>query len=168
MAIGLQRQSATIFVIQLYFRTGETLQPPLNAEILSHLLPFLEQLQAPYIVGADWQNEPEALAATVIQSRFKALILNAQGSTTLQGSMIDYLVSESLVSSLTVRADWDVPWKPHCGILVDLNCEQQFSSSKGFRPLVVHSNYQQLGPVFGRMTDHSTSWANPSLVWDQI
>ena len=89
MALGLQRQGTTFFLIQLYLRTGETLQSPLNASILCNLLAFLEQTQAPFIVGGDWQNEPEALAATVIQSRFKAQIISPAGSTTLQGSMID-------------------------------------------------------------------------------
>ena len=89
MALGLQRQGTTFFLIQLYLRTGETLQSPLNASILGNLLAFLEQIQAPFIVGGDWQNEPEALAATVIQSRFKAQIISPDASTTLQGSMID-------------------------------------------------------------------------------
>ena len=42
MALGLQRQGTTFFLIQLYLRTGETLQSPLNAGILGHLLAFLE------------------------------------------------------------------------------------------------------------------------------
>lgn len=124
-AIGLQRQGITFFLIQLYLRTGETLQSPLNADILSQLLHFLEQLHAPFIVGGDWQKEPDALAATVIQSKFKAQILSTSGPTTLQGSAIDYvLASQSIAGHLTVRADWDAPWKPHCGICVEFNCEQ--------------------------------------------
>ena len=62
------------------------------------------------MVGGDWQNEPDALAATVVQSKFKAQIFSAQGPTTLQGSTIDYaLASQSLAGSLSVRAEWDVP-----------------------------------------------------------
>ena len=68
-AIGLQRQGITISLIQLYLRTGVTLQPPLNADIMSQLLHFLEQLHAPFVVGGNWQNEPDA--------SFKAQILSA-------------------------------------------------------------------------------------------
>lgn len=93
MSIGLQRQGMMTFLVQLYLRTGETLQSPLNSEILAQLLAYLAHLNAPFIVGGDWQNEPEALAATVIQSKFRAQILDTQGSTTLQGAQLDYLLA---------------------------------------------------------------------------
>ena len=124
MSIGLQRQGVMIFLVQLYLRTGETLQSPLNAEILAQLLQYLSHLNAPFIVGGDWQNEPEALAATVIQSKFKAQILDTHCSTTLQGAQLDYLlVSRQLASSLTLTADWDVPWKPHCALAITFQCD---------------------------------------------
>ena len=124
MSVGLQRQGVMIFLIQLYLRTGETLQSPLNAEIWAQLLQYLSHLNAPFIVGGDWQNEPEALAATVIQSKFKAQILDTQCSTTLHGAQLDYLlVSRQLASSLTLTADWDVPWKPHCALAITFQCD---------------------------------------------
>ena len=151
MALGLQRQGTTFFLIQLYLRTGETLQSPLNASILGHLLAFLEQIQAPFIVGGDWQNEPEALAATVIQSRFKAQIISPDGSTTLQGSMIDYLlVSQALASCVSLHVDWDVPWKPHCGLMVDLHCDQA----------EIQVQQLQRFPPIGRTMQLPASWTS--------
>ena len=104
-SIGLQRDNFQVFIIQIYLRTGETLQSTGNSLILSHLLAYLHHLKAPFIVGGDWQNDAEALAATVIQSKFKAAIMDTGGSTTLQGSQLDYLlVSNSLVGSLALEA----------------------------------------------------------------
>ena len=124
MSVGLQRQDTMIFIIQLYLRTGETLQSPHNADLLAHLLTYLGHLRAPFIVGGDWQNEPGALAATVIQSKFKAEILDTQGPTTLQGSQLDFLlVSSTLAPCLQVQANWDAPWKPHCALDVTFNCD---------------------------------------------
>ena len=48
----LQRAGTLILITQAYLRTGETLQSPRNA------------------IGGDWQNSPDALAATVIMSKF--------------------------------------------------------------------------------------------------
>ena len=50
-ALCLQRQGQDIYIIQIYLRTGETLQSPLNAEFLGQLLHFLSHLQAPFIIG---------------------------------------------------------------------------------------------------------------------
>ena len=124
MSIGLQRQDSMIFIIQLYLKTGETLQSPSNADILGALLNYLSHIRAPFILGGDWQNDPGALAATVIQSRFRAEIMDTKGPTTLQGAQLDYLlVSNSLVQSITVAANWEVPWKPHCALEVTFNCD---------------------------------------------
>ena len=124
MAVGYQREGLHMAIIQLYLRTGETLQSPLNAEILSNLFAFLELLKAPFIIGGDWQNPPSELAAMVIQSKFKAHLLAGEASTTLQGSEIDYfLVSNSLHGSLTLDISWEVPWKPHCAIHLKYHSE---------------------------------------------
>lgn len=63
----------------------------------------------------------------MIQSKFRATILDTGGSATLQGSHLDYLlVSNTLVGSIRVRvqACWDVPWRPHCALEVHLDCAQ--------------------------------------------
>ena len=79
----------------------QTLQSAANSLILSKLLAFLHHLDAPFIIGGDWQNEPAALASTVIQSKFRATIVDTQGNTTLRGSQLDYLlVANTLVGSM--------------------------------------------------------------------
>ena len=77
-ALAMQRDGIEIYLIQLYLRTGETLQSPLNAEILAQLLQFLDHLHTPYIIGGDWQSAPEDLAATTIPSKFRAQIVALQ------------------------------------------------------------------------------------------
>ena len=124
MAVGYQRDGLHMAIIQLYLRTGETLQSPLNAEILSNLFGFLEILKAPFIIGGDWQNPPSELAAMVAQSKFKAHILAGEGPTTLQGSEIDYfLVSNTLHGSLKLELTWEVPWRPHCALNLKYHSE---------------------------------------------
>ena len=71
----MQRDGLELYLIQLYLRTGEPLQSPLNAELLGQLLQFLDHLRAPFIIGGDWQTAPEDLAATTIPSKFRAQIL---------------------------------------------------------------------------------------------
>ena len=122
-ALCMERQGQNIYLVQLYLRTGETLQSSLNADILGQLLHFLDHLQAPFIVGGDWQTSPEELAATNIPSKMRAQIVATTGPTTLQGSHLDFcLVSTSLASFVTLEADWEVPWKPHCALSLQLNC----------------------------------------------
>lgn len=124
----------------LYLQTGETLQSPLNADLLAQLLTFLGQLNAP---GRTNQK------------------LWLQGSTTLQGGQLDYLlVSKSIASSVTAQADWEVAWKPHA---FTFNCAHS----------VVPVQQLQRFPPFGRTfqlpafweDDPFTSSNNRSLVW---
>ena len=124
-ATGLQRQGLMIFIIQIYLKTGETLQSNTNSLIFSQLMAFLQHLGAPFIIGGDWQNEPEALATTVIQNKFKASILDTGDPTTLHGSHIDFLlVSNALIGSVKLEACWEVPWRPHCALQLLLDCDQ--------------------------------------------
>lgn len=169
-AIGLHRQGALIFLIQIYLKTGETLQSSSNSLILSKLMAFLHHLGAPFIIGGDWQNEPEALAATVIQSKFKATIVDTAGCATLQGSQIDYL----LVSTVLVGA---IAWKPagtcpggHIvhfrSILTVISRLNLFNSCNGFLPLAGPFSFRTSGPVSKKTTGLSTSWTPSSLAWE--
>ena len=118
-ALGLQREGTFILLIQVYLRTGETLQSPQNADLLSKLLNLLDHTHAPFIIGGDWQNSPESMAATVILSKFNCQILDTQQATTLHGSQLDYLlVSNALLSSVQLTAaDWEVPGNRTVGLL---------------------------------------------------
>ena len=140
-----------IFLIQIYLKTGETLQSHNNSLILSNLMAFLHHLGAPFVIGGDWQNEPAALAATVIQSKFKAHIVDTGGSTTLQGSQLDFLlVSNSLQTAVRLEACWDVPWRPHCALQVYLDCDQP-AQLQQFPPIgrtfQLPHQWLRLGPV---------------------
>ena len=151
-ALALQREGCEIYLIQLYFKTGETLQSPLNADILGQLLQFLDHLQAPFIVGGDWQTAPEDLAATNIPSKFRAQILATQGPTTLQGSHLDFvLASTSIAGALRLEANWEVPWKPHCALALQFDCghaAQPVQQLQRFPPISRNYNPQQLWTSF--------------------
>ena len=126
MAVGLQREDMHIAIIQLYLKAGESLQSATNAELLANLFGFLDNLKAPFIIGGDWQNPPSELAATVIQSKFKAHIRASEGPTTLQGSHLDYLlVSNELAGAISLENVWDVPWRPHCALIAMFTCQNQ-------------------------------------------
>ena len=95
-----------------------------KAHVLAQLLQFLDHLQAPFIIGGDWQSAPEDLAATAICSKFGAQILATSGPTTLQGSHLDFiLASTSISGALRLEANWEVPW-PHCALDLLLDCAQ--------------------------------------------
>lgn len=80
-------------------RTGEILQSAINAEILATLFSFLDNIQAPFIIGGDWQNPPSELAAVVIQSKLKARI-----QATDSPSHLDYLlVSNELSGAINLE-----------------------------------------------------------------
>ena len=71
---------------------------------------ILDHAHVPFIIGGDWQNSPDALAATVIMSNFQFQIVDTGAPTTLHGSQLDYLlVSNVLVSSIQLQTEWEVP-----------------------------------------------------------
>ena len=151
-ALALQRDGCEIHLIQLYLKTGESLQSPLNADILGQLLQFLDHLQAPFIIGGDWQTAPEDLAATHIPSKFRAQILATQGPTTLQGSHLDFvLASTSIAGALRLEANWEVPWKPHCALALQFDCghaAKPVLQLQRFPPISRNYNPQQLWTSF--------------------
>ena len=167
MAVGYQREGLHMAIVQLYLRTGESLQSPLNAEILSNLFVFLEILKAPFIIGGDCQNPPSELAAMVAQSKFKARILSGDGPTTLQGSDIDYfLVSNSLHGALDLDLVWEVPWKPHCALNLRYHTDHlaiQVQQIRAFPPLEELSILIMAGPSSRNPTGPSTSSTTRSL-----
>ena len=123
-ALRMERQGGDLFLIQVYLKTGESFQSPLNAELLGQLLQFLGHLHSPFIIGGDWQNSPEELASTIIPSKFRAQTPAKDEATTLQGSHLDYiLASTSIYSALQLHHNWEVPWKPHCALQLSFNCE---------------------------------------------
>ena len=97
-ALRMERQGGDLFLIQIYLKTGETFQSPLNADLLGQLLQFLGHLKSPFMIGGDWQNSPEDLAAT-IPSKFRAQILAKDEATTLQGSHLDFILPSMELSN---------------------------------------------------------------------
>lgn len=118
--------------------------------------PSCYHLQAPFIIGGDWQNAPADLAATTIPSKFKAQIIATSGPTTLQGSHLDFiLASTAIAGSLRLEANWEAPgnlivpspfrWTVH--MLLSLCC-----SFSGFLPSPGTTALSIFGPVTRRMT----------------
>ena len=69
---------------------------------------MLDHTHAPFIIGGDWQNSPDAVAATVIMSKFNCQIIDTEGP--------NYLAWLSVGLSAGVQRIG----KPHCGLAVAL------------------------------------------------
>ena len=49
----------------------------------------------------------------------KAEVVNSGQPTMINGAEIDYIVaSRAIAPYLDIKVNWDVPWKPHAGLMV--------------------------------------------------
>ena len=147
------RDGVHIAIIQLYLRTGETLQSSLNAEILANLFGFLNTVKAPFIIGGDWQksSQPWSFKAS---SRHTSRPLKARPLC----RAVNWTTSSSPMR-LELETLWDVPWRPHCALIIKYNCThvaipvQQIRSfppiGRAFNPEHAWSDFpEKTGPFY--------------------
>ena len=96
-----------------------------NQAKLASLAAFLAAIDDPWVVAADWNLEPDKMQKLGFPTRVKGEIVVASGTsatcTKARGTLIDYcLVRQDFASKVKVQAIWDVPWKVHCGLDVEL------------------------------------------------
>ena len=96
-----------------------------NQAKLAALAAFLAAIDDPWAVAADWNLKPAQLRKPGFPSRVGGEIVvpseTSVNCTKGKGSMIDYcLVQRDFVSNVKVQAIWEVPWKVHCGLDVEL------------------------------------------------
>ena len=143
-------QDISVVVIGVYMKSGEGIQGKTNADIWANLVAYLRNLQMPYVVLGDFNEDPDEVGKTKIAQKAGAEILRSDQETTLLGSEIDWgLISRNFAPITSLRTCWDVPVKPHCMIVMEMEA--------GFEQKLV----QQLKkyPPIPRMTQARWPWS---------
>ncbi|CAK0857713.1 unnamed protein product, partial [Prorocentrum cordatum] len=96
-----------------------------NNEVLVALGAFTKALADPWVIVADWNNEPQTLVDSGWVDRLRGRIALPNCKFTCdkgQGRMYDFaIVSKQLTSDrIRLRQVLAVPWKTHCAIAIDV------------------------------------------------
>ena len=132
-------------------RTGETLQSPQNADLLSKLLTLWDHAHAPFIIGGDWQNSPDALAATVIMSKFQCQIVDSENPPHFKG--LNSIICWSVALAVTLSCD-----------MPDVEVQQLHD----FHPLAKFMLYHSVGAPSMKLMGPFPLQAFRSLAWAPI
>ena len=88
---------------------------------MGDLIAFIRGLSVEWLIFGDFNMPVIEMEHTSIPTVVRGEVISVGGPTTLQGGEIDYgLASRSLVGSVTVQEDWEVPFRPHCALRVAL------------------------------------------------
>ena len=108
--------------MSIYLKCGEDLNSHANATILGELAAFLRELAVPWIVIGDFQVPPEQWQRHHLLNVLKAEVVSPGQATLITGSEIDYVLASSNVAPfLDLKLTWEVPWKPHAGLVLTAN-----------------------------------------------
>lgn len=108
--------------MSVYLRTGEDLNSVTNAIILGELAAFLGELAVPWMLVGDFQVPPEQWAGHQLLNVLKAEVVKSGQPTMINGAELDYLIaSRTLTPFIDIKVNWDVPWKPHAGLVVTID-----------------------------------------------
>ena len=122
LANVLQRQKWEVVLVSVYLRTGEDLNSVTNAIILGELAAFLGELAVPWMLVGDFQVPPEQWAGHQLLNVLKAEVVKGGQPTMINGAELDYLIaSRTLSPFIDIKINWDVPWKPHAGLVVTID-----------------------------------------------
>ena len=122
LANVLQRHNWEVVLVSLYLKCGEDLNSPTNAAVLGDLAAFLRELAIPWLVVGDFQVPPTQWQGHQLLNVLKAEVVCTGQPTLINGAELDYIVaSRTLTPFLDVKVNWDVPWRPHAGLVVTID-----------------------------------------------
>ena len=106
----------------LYLETGQDLNTPTNAAILAKLVATLQALAVPWLVAGDFNCDLDTMRQTRLAETTNGAFLGAGEATCSTGGQIDYVWVHRRLQGLTdVNVDWEVPWRPHAALRVQLH-----------------------------------------------
>ena len=120
--VVLKLKGVSALLVELYLITGIGVVGQ-NLEILQQILVLKNLLHMPVIVAAVWQCTPDLLAETGWLDRGgMTLAVPDIDSTCNVDGRIDYLsISPCMLPlMISINADLEVPWGPHCAIRLHL------------------------------------------------
>ena len=88
-AVVLRIKGVDLFLVNLYLRSDEGFRGPVNALILSHLIPYLRSLNGEFIVAGDFNEDISVMVTTCIDQEVRGSWLHSGGSTCAGGGNID-------------------------------------------------------------------------------
>ena len=110
-----------IAVGTVYLESGVGPDSGLNPTILSELMSVIKTFACCWVLAGDWNCSWEDLQKSAFPRLVRAGVILPDEATTTQGSTLDYaLCSRELVGLLAATVIWDVPFRPHAGILYNL------------------------------------------------
>ena len=120
VAVTIRTQGADLTLVSLYLQCSTGCAGPVNAAILSSLRDLRHGIRGPLLVGGDWNvSLPELLETSIMES----LLLRPMGTNlpTCGDHELDYAgLSPCLEGLTTITSSWDVPFKPHAALRIQL------------------------------------------------
>ena len=123
----LRLKGASVVLGAAYLCTGIEASGE-NLEVLGQLGEALSAIGLPFLIGADWNMEPVALAETGWLGRLRAAVVRLPGvqvtcSSGNKGRLLDYFVCSQELLPLIGGGGQDLgtPWKPHAGVYIRLS-----------------------------------------------
>ena len=105
---------AEILMISAYFKCGEGIQGPTNAELWAGLIAFVTSIQKPVVIVGDFNVTPETFMTTTIGQHMQLQVCATGEETCHSGNELDWaLVSNHLAADLRGKVSWMDPFKPH-------------------------------------------------------
>ena len=124
LANVLQRQHFELVLVTLYLKCGDDLNSHANSTILGELAAFLQELAIPWLVIGDFQVPPGQWDGRNLLNVLRAEVICSGQPTMVTGAEIDYLLASRVVAPfIEVKVTWDVPWKPHAGLVIKVDKE---------------------------------------------
>ena len=147
-------------LVSIYLKCGEDLNSHANSTVLGQLAAFLTELAVPWIVIGDFQAPPEQWEGHNMLNVLKAEVVCCGQATVTTGGELDYVLASCKVAPfLELQVSWDVPWKPHAGLILKVNKAA---------PRLILQQLTQLVAV-PRLEEASRSWdefvPRPKLFW---
>ena len=111
-------------VIDTYMHTGEPLSSTNNRATIEYVMRLVESVQIPFVWGADWQNDPQAMAASGLPGRLGptgAHIVAPEAPTCSTGNILDYYLVDNRIrhwaqapGAGVLHSGW--PCRHHCPV----------------------------------------------------
>lgn len=96
------------------------MQGPTNSILWSGLMTFVTDLIDPVIIAGDFNVAPEEFMTTSLAGTMQV----SDSAAGEQTSELDWaLVSNELIADMSISANWEVPYRPHCQMKVTADPE---------------------------------------------
>ena len=141
-----------VILVASYFRTGEGIQGHINAQLWAGLISFVTSIAKPVVIAGDFNTSPEEFMTTTMTTIMQVQVLASGEATCHSGNELDWaLVSTNLIADLSIKACWEVPFKPRAQLI--------FNWTQDLEPVAVQQ-IQKFSPA--------PKLQNPAKEWYQI